>query len=73
MLTATILYNAITRDYSNSLSSTAKEPVVARNTKYFLANIGKITSASQLVNNSQLYQLCPDRLRPCRTWPMPRP
>lgn len=56
MLTATILYNAITRDYSNSLSSTAKEPVVARNTKYFLANIGKITSASQLVNNSQLYQ-----------------
>lgn len=55
MLTATMLYNAITRDYSNSLSTTAKEPTVARTTKYFLANIGKVTSASQLVNNSQLY------------------
>jgi hypothetical protein len=55
VLTATVLYNAITRDYSTSLSSTAKEPTVARETQYFLANIGKITSASQLVNNSQLY------------------
>src|SRR5579863_7274440 len=55
VLTATILYNAITRDYSQSLSSTAKEPTVARQTQNFLANIGKVTSAAQLVNNSQLY------------------
>lgn len=55
VLTATILYNAITRDYSSSLSATAKEPVVEHSTQYFLANIGKVTSASQLVNNSQLY------------------
>ena len=55
MLTATILYNAIAQDYTKSLSSTAKEPQVARATQNFLANIGKITSASQLVNNSQLY------------------
>jgi len=55
VLTATILYNAITRDYSQSLSTTAKEPTVERETQYFLANIGKVTSAAQLVNNPQLY------------------
>ncbi|HTJ01445.1 MAG TPA: DUF1217 domain-containing protein [Methylovirgula sp.] len=55
MLSATILYNSITRNYTNSLASTAKEPTVARNTQYFLDNIGKVTSAQQLVNNSQLY------------------
>jgi hypothetical protein len=55
VLTATILYNAITRDYSQSLSSTASEPTVARETQYFLANISKVTSAAQLVNNPQLY------------------
>jgi Protein of unknown function (DUF1217) len=55
LLTATILYNSIAQDYTKSLSATAKEPTVARATQYFLANIGKVTSASQLVNNSQLY------------------
>lgn len=55
MLTATILYNAITRDYSTSLATAAKQPTVERSTGEFLANIGKITSAKQLVSNSQLY------------------
>ena len=55
MLTATILYNAIARDYTKSLSETSQQPSVERATQYFLANIGKVTSASQLVNNSQLY------------------
>lgn len=55
MLTATVLYNAITRNYSSSLSSTAAEPAVSVATKNFLANIGKVTSATELVNNSQLY------------------
>ena len=55
MLTATILYNAIAQDYTKSLSATAQQPPVERATQYFLDNIGKITSASQLVNNSQLY------------------
>jgi Protein of unknown function (DUF1217) len=55
VLSATMLYNAITRNYSNSLANTAKEPIVARTTQYFQNNIGKVTSASQLVNNSQLY------------------
>lgn len=55
MLNATTLYNAITRDYSTSLSDAAKAPAVERATNYFLANIGKVTTAQQLVNNSQLY------------------
>jgi len=55
VLTATILYNSIARDYSSSLSQASKEPTVARATASFLANIGKVTTASQLVNNSNLY------------------
>lgn len=55
MLTATILYNAITQDYSKSLASAAAAPAVSTATKYFLANIGKVTSATELVNNSNLY------------------
>lgn len=55
MLTATILYNSISRDYSASLRAASKEPTVARTTESFLENIGKITSASQLVNNSSIY------------------
>lgn len=55
MLSATSLYNSITRDYSASLANAAKDPTAARATQYFLANIGKVTSAQQLVNNSQLY------------------
>ncbi|MGP0058633.1 MAG: DUF1217 domain-containing protein [Beijerinckiaceae bacterium] len=55
MLNATILYNSITRDYSQSLQTVAKEPTVDRQTTYFLANIGNIKTASQLVNNSNLY------------------
>lgn len=55
VLTATMLYDSIARDYTKSLSSTAKQPSVEIATKYFLANIDKVTSASQLVNNSNLY------------------
>ncbi|MGO9133192.1 MAG: DUF1217 domain-containing protein [Methylovirgula sp.] len=55
MLNATVLYNSITRDYSASLANVAKAPSNERATAYFQANIGKVTSASQLVANSQLY------------------
>ncbi|HEY1737047.1 MAG TPA: DUF1217 domain-containing protein [Methylovirgula sp.] len=55
MLTATVLYNSIAQDYTKSLKATAKEPTVARATQYFVNNISKVTTASQLVNNSQLY------------------
>lgn len=54
-LTATVYFNAITKDYSKTLATTAAEPAVARETKYFEANIGKIKSAADLVKNSRLY------------------
>jgi hypothetical protein len=55
MLTATQLYNAVTRTGSNYASTVATEPAVKQQTSYFLANIGKVTTAQQLVNNSRLY------------------
>lgn len=55
MLTATQLYNAVTRAGSNYAGSVATEPSVEQQTKYFLDNIGSVTTAQQLVNNSRLY------------------
>ena len=55
MLTATLYYNAITRDYSKTLAATAAEPAVSQQTKYFLANIGNVKTANDLINNSKLY------------------
>jgi hypothetical protein len=55
VLTATQLYNAVTRSGSSYASSVASEASVKQQTNYFLANIGKVTSAQQLVNNSKLY------------------
>ncbi len=55
MLTATQLYNAVTRSGSSYASSVASEASVKQQTNYFLANIGKVTTAQQLVNNSKLY------------------
>jgi hypothetical protein len=55
MLTATLYYNAITKNYSKTLAATAAEPAVTQQTNYFLANIGKVNSANDLLNNSKLY------------------
>ncbi len=55
MLTATIDFNAITRDFSNTLAQTAAQPTVTRATNYFLANIGNVKSVSDLMNNEKLY------------------
>jgi Protein of unknown function (DUF1217) len=50
-----LYYNAITRDYSKTLAATAAEPAVSQQTKYFLANIGNVKTANDLINNSKLY------------------
>ncbi len=55
MLTATQLYNAVTRTGSDYAASVASEASVEQQTNYFLANIGSVTSPQQLVNNSRLY------------------
>jgi hypothetical protein len=55
VLTATQLYNAVTMTGSNYAASIASEASVKQQTNYFLDNIGSVTSAQQLVNNSRLY------------------
>lgn len=35
MLTATVYFNAITKNYSKTLSATAGDPTVSRETKFF--------------------------------------
>lgn len=55
MLTATVYFNAITKNYSKTLATTAAEPMVSRETKYFLANIGNVKTASELIKSDKLY------------------
>lgn len=55
MLSSTLYYTLLTRDYAKTLANTAAEPTVQRQTAYFQANIGKVTSVNDLLNNSQLY------------------
>lgn len=55
MLTATLSYTSITRNFSQSLTRTAAGPIVARETKYYLDNIGKVKTVDDLLKNSRLY------------------
>jgi len=48
-------YRLVTRDLTRSLSTTAKEKIVANDIKYYLANIGKVTSIDQFVGNTRLF------------------
>ncbi|MBO0733282.1 MAG: DUF1217 domain-containing protein [Methylocapsa sp.] len=48
-------YLAITSNMSRWLSAMAQSPEVSSQTKYFEQNIGKVTSASQLVSNPRLF------------------
>jgi hypothetical protein len=55
MLTATLSYTAITRNFAQTFERTAESAVVARETKYYLDNIGKVKSVDDLLKNSRLY------------------
>jgi hypothetical protein len=55
MLSATVYFSALMRDYPGSLAITAAEPMVSRETNYFLGNIGKVKTPSDLIHNSRLY------------------
>ena len=48
-------YLSIANNLGRYQKMTAADPTVAQATKYFQANIGKITSADQFVNNSRLF------------------
>lgn len=55
MLSTTASYLAVSNNLSRMQAATAAEPQVKTATAYFLANIGKVTSISDFVNNYQLF------------------
>ncbi|MFI4995051.1 MAG: DUF1217 domain-containing protein [Hyphomicrobiales bacterium] len=55
MLSTFISYQAITRSLTSSLASTAAEPVVSNETQYYLANIGKVKTVDDFLNNYRLF------------------
>ncbi len=48
-------YNLITRDLAGSISRVGKEPVVSRDTAYYLDNIGKVKTIEDFVGNYRLF------------------
>jgi hypothetical protein len=48
-------YTRISSNMSKSLSATAQEPDVSRETAYYLANIGNVKSIDDFVNNYRLF------------------
>jgi hypothetical protein len=55
-MTSTITsYQIISKDIARSLSDTAKKPDVSRETAYYLANIGKVTTIDGFLNDYRLY------------------
>ncbi|SDR62862.1 Protein of unknown function [Rhizobiales bacterium GAS191] len=55
MLTTFLGFQAINRNLTKSLASTAAEPAVAVQTKYYLANIGKVKSIDDFIKNDRLF------------------
>jgi hypothetical protein len=55
MMTTTATYLSIASNLSKSQAVTAADPTVKRETAYYLANIGKVKTISDFVNNYQLF------------------
>lgn len=55
MLSTNLSYQLLTRDLGKSLDRIGQQPMVKRETEYFLANIGEVKSADEFVNNSRLF------------------
>ena len=55
MLNSTLYYTMLTKDYTKSLANAAAAPTVQKQTAYFQANIGKVKTVNDLLNNSKLY------------------
>lgn len=55
MINTHMSYKLITRDMERSMTRVENQPLVKRDTEYFLANIGKITNAKDFVNDYRLF------------------
>jgi hypothetical protein len=49
-------YQLITRDLAKSIDRVEAQPVVKRETEYYLANIGKVKSIEEFVKNDRLFK-----------------
>ncbi|MET0568911.1 MAG: DUF1217 domain-containing protein [Hyphomicrobiaceae bacterium] len=56
MQTTAATYRLISSNLARSLGNTAKQPQVARETEYYLANIGKVKSVTDFMSNERLYR-----------------
>ncbi|WP_426228883.1 DUF1217 domain-containing protein [Pararhizobium sp. DWP3-4] len=55
MVSTYIDYNLLTRDMKTSLQRTSQQTLVARETEYYKANIGKVTSIDEFLGDYRLY------------------
>ncbi len=55
MISTYASYRLISQDIDRSLSQVKKQPVVERETKYFLENISKVKTIEEFVGNSRLF------------------
>lgn len=55
MLTTLASYRQITNDLTRSLTAAARQPQVARETEYYLANIESVTSVDDFLNDRRLF------------------
>lgn len=56
MLTTSDSYKLIAKDLTRSLSTLAKDPQIARESKYYLEHIGQIKTVDEFVNNDRVYR-----------------
>lgn len=56
MLSTYLSYQLVTRDLDKSLDRVEQQPMVQRETDYFLANIGKVKSIDEFVDNDRLFK-----------------
>jgi hypothetical protein len=55
MLSTLVSYQLISSNMTRSLNQVSSEPAVKRESDYYLANIGKVTSIDDFMNNDRLY------------------
>jgi hypothetical protein len=56
VLSTVATYKMYSADMTRSLANVSKEPLVARDTEYYLANITKVKSIDDFLNNDRLYR-----------------
>jgi hypothetical protein len=56
VLSASVSYRLISQNLDRSLKTTAEKPQVARETEYYLKNIGNVKSIDDFLNDDRLYR-----------------